>query len=235
MSNILGWFYKFDSVRALKNLVRPFKHLLFGKSGVYKVIDDVARLEGGAGRVSVVFDVGASVGEYALQFLRDFPSATVYCFEPVPESFDKLKERMRSYESRVRLFNVALSDRNGISELYVSPHRDGSSLVLKDFPGLKPMNVPVMRLDDFAAEHGIGKIDFIKIDVEGFEKEVIDGGQRVFRDAISNAFIEIQPEFKGYYSVDHVKVFELLHDYGFGFAGVFGDYFFSKLLPHKKL
>jgi FkbM family methyltransferase len=228
----LGRLYKYDSAKTVKNWLRPLKHRLFGKSSIYKVMDEVAAMEGGASRVRVIFDVGAANGEYAVHFLKKFPDAVVYCFEPLKDSFEKLKQNTLPFGQRAKLFNFALYKENAELDFYVQPSRDGSSLY-QARNAENVVKIQAKRLDDFVAEQKIGKIDFIKIDVEGAEKEVIDGGPRTFKENILNAFIEMQPAIKGYYSPDYALVFEHMRSFGFGFAGVFGDYFFSKLLPRQ--
>lgn len=232
-SKILGVLYRFEFVKNIKNLVRPVKHRFFGKNGIYRAIDEVGRLAGGADKVRVVFDVGATTGEYALHFLRAFPKAIIYCFELFSDSFAQLVKRTALYAGRVRLFPYGLYDHEGQRALYVSPHPDGSSFLDKRIGFKKKMIVRVRRLDDVVYEERISNIDFLKIDVEGTEREVLAGGSQAIKEKVVSAFVEIQPQFKGFHSRDHVAVFEKLADAGFSFWGFYhDDYFFSKLFPH---
>jgi hypothetical protein len=75
ISKIQSFLFKFESVKWVKNRVRPIKHWLVGKDGIYKVMDEVAALHGGANNVATIFDVGAATGEYTLHFLKHFPRA----------------------------------------------------------------------------------------------------------------------------------------------------------------
>jgi FkbM family methyltransferase len=162
-------------------------------------------------------------------------NARIHCFEPQPDSFKKLAERTKPYASRVQLYNYGLYDHAGPATFHVSAYRDASSLLDKGVGDTTDITVALMRLDDVVASDSVEKIDFMKIDTEGAELGVIKGGPMAFKDKILSAYIEIQPQFKGYYSSAHIELFQSLHDFGFGFAGVFGDdYFFSKLLPRSK-
>jgi len=77
-------------------------------------------------------------------------------------------------------------------------------------------------------EQGIKHIDLIKIDVEGVEKEVLEGGINTLRDKIDNVFVEISPLRKSPDSSDYLEVFKMLHNCGFAFIDVSVDFFFSK-------
>lgn len=231
ISRILGKAYQYESVKKIKNVLRPVKHALFGKNGIYKAMETVAELEGGAANVKIIFDIGAAGGEYVLHFLGYFSNAIIYCFEPSREQFEELEWRTKKFKDRIRLFNHGLYKEAATLDFNVAPYRDASSLLVKkDIHGSIVEKVIVKRLDDFIAEHKIGKIEFMKIDVEGVEKEVIEGGLLTMKNLVDNLYVEIQPAFKGYRNPDYIKVFQYLYDCGFGFIGVFEDYFFSKLI-----
>lgn len=166
-------FFKYGPIKKVKNILRPVKHFLLGKDGIYKVIDVVKKQNGGDD-ILVIFDIGAAVGDTAVTLLQAFPKADVYCFESLLESFLILKKQTSSFGNRVHLFNFALSDKNGEEQFYVSPYRD-SSLFVKHADGILSV-VKTRRLDDTIRELGIKEIDFMKVDVEGWENEFIKGG-----------------------------------------------------------
>ena len=222
--SIRSKLYSYELVKSAKNRIRPVKHLLFGKNGIYWVMDEVARGAGGADKVKTIFDVGAATGEYALHFLKKFPKATIYCFEPLPAQFEQLQRRMKNFGDRVQLFNFGLYNHEGEATFYEAPYKDASSVI--EGRGMAT-TVMMRRLDEVIKELPVNHIDFIKIDVEGVEREVIEGGMKTLGDMVDNAFIEIQPSFKNY-NGDHLVVFERLERLGLKFVGCFEDYFFSK-------
>lgn len=224
--------YEIPAIRWLKDRIRPFKHSIFGKDGIYKAIDEVARMSGGREKVRTILDIGAASGDYAIHFLRAFPQATVYCFEPQPGSFRDLERCTRSFSSRVRLFNFGLYRTTEKADFYVSSYRDASSLVHLTEVNQQKITVQLRRLDEVLQELGLKEVDFAKIDVEGAELGVLQGGPESFTKVIRSTYIEIQPACFGYYKRNHIEIFDILQTSGFGYAGVYGDdYFFSKALP----
>jgi len=215
----------------LKDILRPVKHALVGKQRIYKVIEVIGELERRKEqKVLTIFDVGAAIGEAALPMAKGFANARIYCFEPLPDSFERLKNRTQNFSDRIDYFNFGLYNKNGRINFYVFPHRDASSAIAQQSEGVSQTSIPVRRLDDVVEELEIKKIDFMKVDVEGAEKEVLEGGLKTLQNCVDNVFVEISPLRKGKHSHDYIDVFEYLHKSGFSFAGVYEDFFFTKLL-----
>lgn len=234
--NAISEYLRSEAGMKLKDAIRPLKHALFGKNHIYKVVEMVGDMERKAGNaVTTVFDLGAAIGEAALPMARAFPEATVYCFEPLPDSFARLKDRTKPFADRMKYFNYGLYDREGRIEFNVLPNRDGSTILpIADLPvpgkdEAKKISIPVRRLDDVVKELRIKKIHFMKVDVEGVERKVFEGGSETLKNCVDNIFVEINMVLKGRHSHDYIDVFELLHKAGFSFIGVWGDFFFSKL------
>jgi len=129
-------------------------------------------------RNDVFVDIGANIGNYTeMMAIR---GCVVYAFEPNPLSFKVLQDRTRSYPF-VHCYNVALSDRCGIAKLYYgAPFR--ASLLLNEG---KTFAVKCRTLDSYNL-----KPDWIKIDVEGHEYEVILGLLKTLRKHMPNLAIE---------------------------------------------
>lgn len=68
-------------------------------------------------RISVVFDVGANVGQSACKFKLAFPGAKIYCFEPVKETFEILKRNVNCWEN-VKCHQLAFGSREGEERIY---------------------------------------------------------------------------------------------------------------------
>lgn len=126
----------------------------------------------------VIFDVGSNNGQYLGHLLSFFKHRKVsyYCFEPDPVAFGHLSKFAAS-KPDVSIFNLAFGGKPGVMTLYQSNSGSvGSSLVsLESKPDQQKVDVQVVTLDSFCKEHGITSIDFLKVDTEGFESEVLKG------------------------------------------------------------
>ena len=130
----------------------------------------------------VFFDVGANVGNYSV-FLRSvFPSARIFSFEPNPMSFKKLTGIAKPHG--ILIFNSGLSSSSGETDLFLYATDDTTERAsvyegaLKEFFNFdKPSKIKtkLIRLDDFCHKHDVNNIDFLKIDTEGHELEVLKG------------------------------------------------------------
>lgn len=135
----------------------------------------------------VVLDVGANVGDYAQRVLQS-TGATVYSFEPQPLVAKGLSERLVPFGERAVVVPRGVGAESGVLELRYNP--DSSELAsfsaevdaISYVRNVERIEVPVVSLDDYAAEVGLTRVDFIKIDTEGFEREVLLGAERVLRE-----------------------------------------------------
>lgn len=179
----------------------------------------------------VFFDVGANVGALTTQLLETFPTATVHAFEPHPQTFLQL-ERAVMPRGRVHCRGVALGREPGHITLYDradyrgSAHASVYAEVISDIhrKELTAVEVQVDTLDNAAAIAGIDYIDYLKIDTEGHEFEVLSGGSRLLREGRIGY---VHFEFNEMNVVS--KVF--LRD----FRKLLVGYEFFRLLPHGLL
>ena len=183
-----------------------------------------------------VLDIGACGGELAeRELLAAFPDAAIHCFEPHPRNFERLEKVARRHQ-RVHAYPLALGDTNGIADIQFNPGSPSSSSLLHQtdrnvelFPFLEETQAtPVQqcRLDDWAIEAGRvleGPL-VIKMDVQGFEARVIEGGRETFARAdgvvleVSLAQLyEGQPTFE--------ELHAILASLGFRFAGTRDQFF----------
>ena len=234
MSKLLTKLYQYDFVRNIKDQVRPLKHFILGKDGIYFVVDQIKKARGDQ-FVKTIFDVGAAFGDTTITFLKSYPEATIYCFEPQKQSFDRLRRRVRKDFNRVKFFNIGLYDKQGFLDFHVASYRDSSSILpLSDSilaQGIYEVDVrkiKVMTLDVFIKKHSVDRIDLIKIDVEGVESALLKGGAETFKNKIDNVFIEISSSIKEINSAEFRDIFDFFYQAGFTFVGCYVDFFFSK-------
>jgi len=139
-----------------------------------------------------VFDVGANIGELTLLFSRFVqPGGKVFSFEPCSATFDKLTTVCNlSGRDNLELNHMALSDCNGIKEIYIYPEKQSGWNTLADRPleyygiYVKPVSreqVTPSTIDTFCQVKGITRIDLLKIDVEGAEYQVLLGARQMLK------------------------------------------------------
>lgn len=147
---------------------------------------------------NVVIDVGTYVDGWhsllASKLIGD--SGKVYAFEPSPAYLETFKKNIiRNDIHNILTFNLALSDKSGTVNFYDAG--SGSSLSKDEAEShinkkIKPIQVETITLNDFVKWKEIKHIDFIKIDVEGWEMEVLKGATNILkRDDAPDIMIEV--------------------------------------------
>ncbi|KIL97719.1 methyltransferase FkbM family domain protein [Paramagnetospirillum magnetotacticum MS-1] len=141
----------------------------------------------------IVLDIGANVGVHTTLLARLAHQGHVYAFEPVDEMAERNSLNCSLNGIRnVTLVRCGLGDTDGELEMNVNVSGGGyegtSSFLATSHIAERPADyvsrkLPVRRLDDVVAELGItGRIGFIKMDTEGFEPLIIDGGRRTLAE-----------------------------------------------------
>jgi len=130
----------------------------------------------------VILDVGAHIGSFTLKAAKEVgPSGRVVSFEPSSENFKLLSLNVSSNDdTNVKLFKVAIGSEPGTAKLHLGDRRGTNSLLSDakiDQIGIE--EVPIRTLDSVADELKLGKVSFLKIDVEGFELEVLRGARNI--------------------------------------------------------
>lgn len=124
-----------------------------------------------------VLDVGANIGCTSLLF-GDL-ARKVYSFEPSPTTYRWLVENVQGAKlNNVETINLGLGKEAGTFELTFAPNNRSGGFVsnlTSASEGHQVEQITIVRGDDFISERKIDKVDFIKIDVEGFEQSVIEG------------------------------------------------------------
>jgi len=135
----------------------------------------------------LILDVGANEGQFAQLCLR-LTSAEVISFEPHPVTYQKLQKNIQN--SRWRGFEMGLGSENGELELFDhagqagSQHASFQQGVFTEVhqTAYEVRKVAVKTLDSLLTEFGNKPIDLLKIDVEGFELEVLKGARQLLAD-----------------------------------------------------
>lgn len=121
----------------------------------------------------VMIDVGAHYGSSLAPFAKD--GWEVHAFEPDPANWAKLAATYGGYPN-VTIVQKAVSDQTGEMPLFTSDESTGISSLASFTAGhAHSANVEVLKLRDYMADANIHTVDFMKVDVEGFERHVLDG------------------------------------------------------------
>src|SRR5690242_8989119 len=130
------------------------------------------------GQINTVFDVGANVGQTWEWFRDNEPASRIYCFEPVTETFEILR-RTTEKDKNCIAENIAFGEVAG--EKTIKLFRDNSPLnsLRDDLMNWdiisRTQSIQIETLDSYCLKNGISKIDFLKIDTEGYELNVLAG------------------------------------------------------------
>ncbi|WP_328996564.1 FkbM family methyltransferase [Kribbella sp. NBC_01245] len=135
----------------------------------------------------VVMDVGANIGLHtltAVRRLRGLGGGRVIAFEPADDCVRKLVATAAANglagSDVLEVVPVALGDRAEVADLRADSRYDVADAGVRSLSGDGEIvqQVPVVRLDDWAAEHGLDRLDVVKLDVEGAEHAALSGGRR---------------------------------------------------------
>lgn len=140
----------------------------------------------------VCFDVGANIGETTFNFSRLAPRGMIYSFEPVPFLFERLKTNFNlNHFHNISLQKLAVSDKKEELFFEIPDNKNSAGISLNKEKSSKSDVVYSITIDEFVRQHNIPTVDFIKIDVEGFENFVINGGVSTLIKFHPILFIEI--------------------------------------------
>lgn len=200
---------------SLKNFIRRIRR----KLGIYKPTDWEIRVERDQELTAELLrnlltndancvDVGANIGAFLEDFVALAPHGEHIAFEPIPEHAASLAQRFPD----VRVLECALSDKVGEVTFFHVPNRDAwSGLKRQNYPdNAEPVEITVdlKRLDDIVG--GEKRVDFIKIDVEGAEYEVLKGAVETLKRCHPTLLFEHAKLHNEHYGTTPDMMFDLL-------------------------
>jgi FkbM family methyltransferase len=158
-----------------------------------------------------VLDIGANIGLLSLRMAKRVgPSGTVHAFEPNPAVAGRLEATLASNRiSNVRVHKLALGAESSILRLEVPADNAGAASLKRTKANLfHAYDVNVVPLDDLS----LSNVSFVKIDVEGFEEEVLKGFSRTLKKSPPKTIVFEQTEPSG--------CFRLLRNAGYSLRGI---------------
>ncbi len=144
----------------------------------------------------VMLDVGANVGMFSLTLYLEHPDMSYHIFEPIPATYSKLLKTLKlnkADEKNIHPYNLGMSNERGNFKFYLPGESEAASLQpvedmfyrkqsdkYGNYSGsleMKEVDCQVTTIDEFVKEGKLESVDFIKIDVEGNEKFVLEGAR----------------------------------------------------------
>lgn len=198
--------------------------------------------------VNIVFDVGANRGQTFMQFNRDFPKSTIFCFEPINTTFAILTKNLAGSKNAI-LENFAFGEIVEQKEVRLFEDWDVLNSLKEEAMNFSPdaeiQIVKVDTLDNYCSNKNIPEIDLLKIDTEGYELNVLKGAQTLLkRKNISFIYCEVGFLKKNERNTNFAVVAEFLSLYDYYFIGMYngtsegwkqGLYYGNALFGHADL
>lgn len=171
-----------------------------------------------ASDATIIFDVGANIGLYALIAATVHPDATIHAFEPTPEVLEVFRRNIElNHLNNIRLREVAIGTNSSIGYLQYctgnSGHNEGMNFVTPDPRNQNDLQVQTVSIDDYCHQHGIDYIDLMKMDIEGGEYNALMGASRYLEDqAIGCIFMELTEWAAQRYGHTTAELLQILAD-----------------------
>jgi len=147
---------------------------------------------------NIFVDIGSHYGYYSIITAKKYKKAKILAFEPVPENLKILRKNIKFNKLKnIKLYNYALSNKNGLFEFKLSEASDSSGFHGHPLtPTIKTIKAKTKKLDNIIkSEKLINQLSVIKIDTEGHEIEVLDGMKKIIKkNNRINFFIEFNPK-----------------------------------------
>lgn len=173
-------------------------------------------------RPTVIFDVGANIGETAQLYAEVYPQAQIHAFEPVPENFARL-EAATGELTRVTRHMLGMSSTPGECAMASDDAHTNYALTNDDSKATSVVaSVAVTTLDAFTTQHSIAHVSLLKIDTEGHDLEVLKGAEGLLRrSAVDVIEVEAGMHAANTRHVPFAEFVAYLSGYGYALFGMY--------------
>lgn len=169
-----------------------------------------------------VFDIG--VGEGTAELYQTYPNAYFMLVEPLKTYKESMNRVLRHVRGEQHSVALGATSSGGVEKMLVYPCKQQSSIKIRtDTEGIgencDEIELPVTTLDDLVEGKNLPKPFGLKIDTEGYEKEIIQGAKRVLRDTeFVIAEVSVASRFEEGYACD--EFIELMYTHGFSVVDI---------------
>lgn len=165
----------------------------------------------------LIVDVGAHIGQSVKKYLKTFKNCTVHSFEPVNDTYKVLKKSFLNNNS-VILNKKAISSEQGEIEMHITGNlSSGNSPIMPNSAQAFSIDkVPATSLDNYFNENNLKKINILKIDTQGYERECLEGARFLLKNSLID-LIKIEVMFHKTYKrrTSFRMIEEILHQYNY--------------------
>lgn len=179
----------------------------------------------------IIFDVGANFGYYSIILSSALhKQCSVHAFEPNPPTSVRLLRNieLNNLADVITIHRIGLSDAEGTGRMIERPDNSGAATIDTT---QQEGNAILTTLDSFCKMHGIYRINFMKIDIEGFEERLLLGGTESLKRLKPTIFIELNPPTLARENSSVERVADLLRHSGYKLYASQR----RKLLPMRRL
>jgi FkbM family methyltransferase len=144
---------------------------------------------------SVVLDIGGNIGIYTLTASAKAKRGKVICFEPEQDNISLLKKSIKENNmTNITLVEKCVGDVSGSAVLGISKYNKGKHSLLQSEIGENIQNVQITTIDEEVEKLGLERVDYIKIDVEGWEAKVLKGMEKTINQFHPEILFEFAPQ-----------------------------------------
>ncbi len=181
-------------------------------------VEHVNQINGNIKPGMIGIELGANIGYFALIEARLVgEKGLIYCIEPEPNNVKLLKKNIAANKlgDRMKVFRYLVGDHNGMEKLYLSEFANVHSLSpSRGKEGFA--EVPMVTLDNFIKQNNIPRVDFIRMDIEGYEAIAFKGMEGWFRSGPNlKIFMEFHPMYYQEWGWTFEKLLRYLELFGF--------------------
>lgn len=177
-------------------------------------------------KIKIIGDIGANIGQSSIHFSSLFSNAKIHAFEPDPITFNEFVKNTAASD-RIYGYNCGAGEQEGTLNFYrhdtsvlSSFVQSGPVILNKEEPEPKMIEANVITLDQFDAFNQ--GIDFLKIDTQGFDLEVLRGADKLINQGKIKSII-IEVSFSDWYksSFNYPQLLAYLHERNFNMVGIY--------------